>query len=173
MIRILGLATLLLTSFALVGFAGDKKEPVRHAAFESLKKLAGEWVALGKDGKPTDQVVSVYKVTAAGSAVHEVIFPGTAHEMITVYHLDGKDLVLTHFCAAKNQPQMKAEPMKGNKLEFKFTGGANIDVKKDMHMHEGTITFIDDNTIESMWQGWMDGKPDDGHKVSMKLVRKK
>jgi hypothetical protein len=111
-------------------------------------------------------------VTAAGSAVHEVIFPGTAHEMITVYHLDGKELVLTHFCAAKNQPQMKAEPMKGNKLEFKFTGGANIDVKKDMHMHEGAVTFIDDNTIESTWQGWMNGKPDDGHKVSMKLVRK-
>lgn len=170
MVRIPGVAVLLLAGAAFAGVAGEKSEP--HPGFESLKKLAGEWVSLGKDGKPTDQVVSVFKVTAAGSAVHEAVFPGSAHEMVTVYHLDGKNLVLTHYCAAKNQPQMKAEPMKGNKLEFKFTGGANIDVKKDMHMHEGAITFIDANTIEWAWQGWMNGKPADGHNVSMKLVRK-
>ncbi len=173
MSRILSLGFVLLFTLSLVGTAGDKKETTNHAGFDKLKKLAGEWVALGKDGKPTDQVISIYKVTAAGSAVHEVIFPGTAHEMITVYHLDGKNLVLTHYCAAKNQPQMKAEPMTGNKLAFKFTGGANIDPAKDMHMHDGTITFIDDNTIESTWQGWMNGKPDDTHRFSMKLGRKK
>ena len=30
-----------------------------HTGLERLKKLAGTWVAADKDGKPTDQVVSV------------------------------------------------------------------------------------------------------------------
>ena len=60
-----------------------------------------------------------------------------------------------------------------NKLVFDFAGGANIDPAKDMHMHEGSITIVDDDHIEWSWQGWQNGKPADGHKVAMKLVRKK
>ena len=56
------------------------------------------------------KIVSVIKVTAGGSAVHETLFPGSAHEMVSVYHLDGADLVMTHFCALGNQPRMKADP---------------------------------------------------------------
>jgi hypothetical protein len=149
------------------------KEPAQ-AALEKLKKLSGEWVAADKDGKPTADVVSVFRVTAAGSAVHETIFPGKPFEMVSVYHLDGKDLIMTHYCAAGNQPRMKLDA-KGpaNKLIFQFAGGANIDPAKDMHMHEGSITIVDDDHIEWSWQGWENGKPAAGHNVSMKLVRKK
>mgnify|MGYP003352508404 CR=1 FL=1 len=35
-------------------------------------------------------------VTAAGSAVVETIAPGTPHEMVTVYHLDGDKLADTY-----------------------------------------------------------------------------
>jgi hypothetical protein len=40
-------------------------------------------------------------------------------------------------------------------------------------MHEGTITFVDDDHVE--WSGvcWKDGKPDTSHVCQMKLVRKK
>ena len=47
----------------------------------------------------------VYGVTAAGTAVMEALFPETDHEMLTVYHLEGNDLVLTHYCAMGNQPR--------------------------------------------------------------------
>src|SRR5436189_3965590 len=40
-----------------------------HPGLERIKKLAGTWVEADKDGKPTDKVVSVVKVTAGGSAV--------------------------------------------------------------------------------------------------------
>src|SRR5262249_40325421 len=43
--------------------AGDDKhqgkEAGKNTAFETLKGLKGEWVSTDKDGKPTDQVVSV------------------------------------------------------------------------------------------------------------------
>jgi hypothetical protein len=148
---------------------GDK-----NPGFEKLKKLAGEWVALDDKGKPTDQVVSAFKVTAAGSAVQETIFPGSGHEMVSVYHLDGKDVVMTHYCALGNQPRMKLDPKgKENELKFDFAGGTNLDPAKDMHMHEGVIKIVDDDHIETTWSGYNGGKPAEGHKMTMKLVRKK
>ena len=46
---------------------GDKATAAPHPGFEKMKKLAGTWVVADKDGKPTDQVASVIKVTAAGN----------------------------------------------------------------------------------------------------------
>jgi hypothetical protein len=120
------------------------------------------------------QLVSVYKVTAAGSVVHETLFPGAPHEMVTVYHLDRGSLVLTHYCAAGNQPLMKADPNSPpNRIDFKFAGGTNLDPAKDMHMHEGSITFVDDDHIEWKWIGYQNGKPSADHQMATKLVRKK
>jgi hypothetical protein len=169
---------LLLLALAVTARAGDKDEPKtppppKHPALEQLKKLSGEWVALDAEGKPTAQVVTVFRVTAAGSAVHETLFPGTAHEMVTVYHLDGKDLVLTHYCAMGNQPHLKYDPSSPDKtLRFQFAGGTNLNPEKDMHMHEGSITLTDDDHVEWSWQGYKDGKPV-AQKCAMKLTRKK
>jgi hypothetical protein len=156
----------------------DKHNPssasASHPGLERLKQLAGTWVQADEDGKPTDQVVSIYKVTAAGSAVQETIFPGQAHEMLSIYHLDGSDLLLTHYCALGNQPRMKADPdSPSNQIRFKFAGGTNLDPAKDMHMHEGTLTFVDADHIEFSGVAWVDGKPAEDHCATMKLVRKK
>ena len=144
------------------------------ANLERMKKLAGTWVEADKDGKPTDKVVSVVKVTAGGSAVQETIFPGQAMEMVSIYHLDKGDLVMTHYCMLGNQPRMKADAKSpANQIRFLFDGGSNFDPKKDMHMHEGTLTFIDADHIEFSGQAWVDGKPATDHCVTMKLTRKK
>ena len=145
-----------------------------HAGLERMKKLAGTWVEADKDGKPTDKVVSVIKVTAAGSTVTETLFPGQPHEMMSVYHRDGADLVMTHYCALGNQPRMKADPKSPpNQIRFLFAGGTNLDPAKDMHMHEGTLTFIDEDHIETSGVAWVGGKPSETHCGQMKLVRKK
>jgi hypothetical protein len=145
-----------------------------HPGLEKLKALAGTWVEADKDGKPTDKVVSVVKVTASGSAVHETMFPGEAMEMVSVYHRDGDDLVMTHYCALGNQPRMKADPKSpANQIRFLFAGGTNFDPAKDMHMHEGTLTFVDDDHIEFSGVAWVNGKPAEDHCVTLKLVRKK
>jgi len=34
--------------------------------------------------------------------------PDDTPTMTTIYHLDGEDLRMTHYCAAKNQPRLKA-----------------------------------------------------------------
>ena len=60
--------------------AGKRPPVPTSPAFETMKKLAGTWLAADQDGKPTDQVVSIIKVTAGGSAVHETLFPGQPQE---------------------------------------------------------------------------------------------
>ncbi len=171
-----GLMVLVLGAGALGGDAPapGKAQVAAHAGLERLKKLAGTWVAADQDGKPTDQVVSVIKVTAAGSAVQETLFPGQPHEMVSIYHRDGADLVMTHYCALGNQPRMKADPNSPpNQIRFQFAGGTNLDPAKDMHMHEGTLTFVDDDHIEFSGVAWAGGKPAQDHCPTMKLVRKK
>jgi hypothetical protein len=155
--------------------SADKTPPAfPKAGLERMKKLAGTWVAADEDGKPTNKVVSVIKVTAGGSVVQETLFPGTPMEMISMYHCDGADLVLTHYCMLGNQPRMKADPKApSNQLHFKFAGGSNFDPAKDKHMHEGTLTFIDDDHIEFSGVCWEGGKVAKVPPCYMKLVRKK
>src|ERR1700676_3531295 len=158
---------------------GDEKTGTPPAAstnanMEKMKKLAGTWVAADKDGKPTDQVVSIIKLTAGGSAVHETLFPGQPHEMVSIYTVDGPDLVMTHYCVLGNQPRMKADPESpANQIVFQFAGGSNLDPKKDKHMHAATLTIVDDNHIEIAGVGWEGGAPAKDMCCGMKLVRKK
>ena len=94
--------------------------------------------------------------------------------MVSIYHRDGADLVMTHYCALGNQPRMKADPKSpANQIRFQFAGGTNLDPAKDMHMHEGTLTFVDDDHIEFSGVAWVGGKPAEDHCGTMKLVRKK
>jgi len=139
-------------------------------AFERFKSLAGEWVA-AEDGPMAKKgdLVATYHLTGAGTAVVEEIFPGTAHAMTTVYHQDGADLVLTHYCMGGNQPRMRAKPTDGPKVSFAFDGGTNLDPAKDEHMHAATFTFLSADEFRSQWIEHAAGKPK--NTVSMHLAR--
>jgi hypothetical protein len=103
--------------------------------------------------------------------VVERLFVDQPHEMTTVYHLDGADLVLTHYCAAGNQPRMRTRKTDTAVLFFEFDGGTNFDPARDMHMHEAKIEFVGPDEIRHSWQSWKDGKPA-GHAPGFRLVRK-
>ena len=65
----------------------------------------------------------------------ETVFPGSPHEMVTVYHADGPDLVLTHYCMEGNQPRMRAQGRQRLALRIPVRRGTNIDPQRDRHMH--------------------------------------
>jgi hypothetical protein len=178
MTRRLLVCSVLLLAFQLLAYGDEKNVNLSptptNSGLERMKKLAGTWLAADKDGKPTDQVVSIIKVTAGGSAVHETLFPGQPHEMVSIYTVDGPDLVMTHYCVLGNQPRMKAEPKSpANQISFQFAGGANLDPKKDKHMHAATLTIVDDDHLEVAGVGWEDGAPAKDMCCGLKLVRKK
>jgi hypothetical protein len=128
------------------------------AAFERLKALAGAWegTVATRDGPPA-QVR--FEVISGGSAVMETLFPGAGNEMRSVYHLDRGALVMTHYCAAGNQPRMRlAKGSTDDLLVFEFTGGTNLDARKDMHIHGGRIRLAGPDRLEAEWDHWKGGK---------------
>lgn len=173
-----GVVVAVVAATSLAAEGGGKSEPrapnpPTNAALEKMKKLAGTWLLADKDGRATDQVASVIKVTAGGSAVHEILFPGQPQEMVSVYTMDGSDLIMTHYCVLGNQPRMKADPKSpANQIVFRFAGGTNLDPKKDKHMHEAVLTIVDDNHIEVNGVGWENGAPAQEMCCGLKLVRK-
>jgi hypothetical protein len=151
--------------------AEEKAATVNAQRFEALKKLAGDWVEVGKDGKPTDKLVSSIRVTSAGSAVQETLFPGSDHEMVTMYHLDGADLVLTHYCSLGNQPRLKAEPGGDvNTIVFKFVSATNLKSDDDHHINGATFTLAGKDHFKAAWVSCKEGKT--CHQVNLDLVRK-
>jgi hypothetical protein len=169
---------LLLAGLAFAATAADKHDhsstAATNAGFEKIKSLVGTWVVADKDGKPTEEVASVIKLTAGGTALQETLFPGQPHEMISVYTADGADLVMTHYCMLGNQPRMRAKlKSAANKIDFQFDGGTNLDPKKDKHMHAATLTIVDADHIEIDGVGWENGAPAKEMCNGMKLVRKK
>jgi len=142
-----------------------------QAGLDRLKELAGDWTVTGGPEGVEGSIVS-YRVTGGGSTVVETMFGGTDHEMITVYHLDGDDLVLTHYCAAGNQPRMKAARSDdADRLEFRFDGGTNVHPKKGFHMHNATITFKGPDAVRAEWEAFKDGATD--HVGTFDLSRRK
>jgi hypothetical protein len=150
---------------------GDKTSAASSQRFEALKQLAGDWVEVGKDGKPTDKVVSSIRVTSAGNTVQETLFPGSDHEMVTMYHLDGDDLVLTHYCSLGNQPRLRAERgTDANKIVFKFVSGTNLKSTDDHHINGATLFLDGKDRFKAEWVSCKDGKT--CHQVNLDLVRK-
>ncbi|MCA9319435.1 MAG: hypothetical protein KDB18_11680 [Salinibacterium sp.] len=122
------------------------------SALDRIKALEGTWISLDEEGQPTDTVVSTYRTTAGGSAVLETIFPGTKNEMISVYHLDGEDLVLTHYCTMQNQPRMRAtKDSDAKKIVFKAYEVCNAKSDADPAMRQGTVWFLGENRLKSEW----------------------
>src|SRR5262245_59268750 len=81
------------------------------SAFEFLKTLAGDWERVGGGGHQHGSAArgTTFRITAAGSSVLETILPGDPSEMLSVYHMDGDELLLTHYCALHNAPILKFE----------------------------------------------------------------
>jgi hypothetical protein len=143
-----------------------------RSAFEFLKTLSGAWERSGgAHDHGGDSHVVTFRNTAGGSSVMETIFPGEAMEMISMYHMDGDTLLLTHYCALQNAPVLKFEKSgTPGEIKFVFHGGTNFDPKVDPHVHEGVLRIKDANVLESSFVAYSNGKPD--QKPSGTLKRK-
>lgn len=125
------------------------------AGFDKLKSLAGEWQAILSDGK-VHKVL--YQIASGGSALVETLMPPDEPSMMSIYHVDGDKLVMTHYCSAGNQPRMRAVVTGTDikSLNFKFVGATNLAKSSDGHMHGLTITFKDKDQIRHTWT-WREG----------------
>jgi hypothetical protein len=124
-----------------------------------IKKLEGTWMAVDEKGQVTDQVASIFRVTANGHAVEEIMFPGTQHEMVNMYFRDVDEVQMTHYCAGGNQPRMRlvATP-KAGVVQLEFVDITNMVTMNDEHMHEGQYQWVDDNHLKTEWRSFKNGR---------------
>ena len=136
-----------------------------HAAavFAHFKGLAGAWKGTMGMGEATQGPMEVtYRLTAGGTAVEETLFCRTNHEMVTLYHLDGSRMLLTHYCAAGNQPTMVLVPGDDPaKPRFEFLRATNLADPKEGHMHNASFDFSEAGRLQTRWTYFEQGKP--GH----------
>jgi hypothetical protein len=110
-------------------------------AFEKIKGLAGTWNVVGTSDNVSFEVIS------GGSALVE-----RGEDMITVYHLDGNSVRLTHYCDAGNQPRLRASrfasPLTG--LRFDFVDVTNLKPGK-VYINGLDIAWLEDGTVRETW----------------------
>jgi hypothetical protein len=92
-------------------------------AFEKMTTLVGSWQAT----VPTGIQSAEFQLIANGSVIASRLSGGMPHDMHTMLHMDGSELMLTHYCAMRNQPRMVLTPgSDSDKLVFEFRDGRNI-----------------------------------------------
>jgi len=146
-----GVAFVVIASAALTG---DKtKSP---EAFDRLTSLKGEWTGQ-IDGVNT---TLIYTLTANGSALMEQCRPENGPEMITMFTVDGDHLIATHYCSARNQPQMATSPITDAQkpLEFSLVRVTGLQSPDDFHNTGLTVIQEDNDHLTQEWSYQHRGK---------------
>lgn len=151
---------LLISSLLMAAAAIDASEPKpgvdSNAAFARLKTLAGEWQADTSMGKARLS----YELIAGDTALVEREIMGSMPPMLTVYHLDGDRLLLTHYCMAGNQPRMQARAFdaKSGELDFQFLDATNLKSAGAAHMHNARLRLVDNDHLAAEWDFYENGQ---------------
>lgn len=131
---------------------GDSSSQIDNIAFNTIKQLAGDWQGNFKwtgGHELKGKMNAKYYLTGNGSAVVEDLTTEGKPVMTSVYHLDGNDLRVTHFCGAGNQPRLKAGAYnnESKSVKFEFIDITNLRSPDAPHVHGLELKFTDNNHI--------------------------
>jgi hypothetical protein len=118
-------------------------------AFAAIKAMPGTWEGKGEDGQPLQ--VS-FKVVSGGTAVMSEIQSDHAHDMVSLFNMDGSRLLLTHYCSMGNQPRMQASVSPdGKTFTFNYVDATNLASPDAGHIQKMVLTLVDENHHTENW----------------------
>jgi hypothetical protein len=135
------------------GSAPARTESVGDRMFDRLQSLAGDWEGTlewsgARSGSGT--LRASYRVVSNGSAVIESLsMGGDAPSMTTVYHRNGDELRMTHFCAARNQPRLIADRFEEpeSRVHFSLVDVTNAEPGRG-YVEAFDLAFLGDDRVE-------------------------
>lgn len=140
--------------------------------FARIKRLEGTWYAVDAQGRVTEQVASVFRVTANGHSVQEIMFPGSPNEMVNMYYRDVDNVLVTHYCAGGNQPTLRLVPTpQPGVIRLEFHDITNMVTIDDEHMHEATYRILGEDRLKTEWVTFVSGRA--GETARFELVRRR
>ena len=127
------------------------------SGFDRLKTLVGTWEAAGQPGRPLTNTI---RLVSNGTALEETFQSAEDDQMVTLYTPNGNRLVMTHYCAAGNQPRMESPAVTGDTKEFDFslTGVTNLAGPNAGHMRHLLIQIADQDHFTEKWTWRENGK---------------
>lgn len=144
------ITVVLCTSLALAE-SGAKK------TFDSLKALEGTWEGKNRQGQ---SLKVTFRETAGGSALLSEIHGMGPEDMVSMIHMDGDRLLMTHYCGAGNQPRMKATlAPDGKSVAFDFVDATNLARSEAGHMNHVVFAMPDSDHHTEEWSFIDHGKP--------------
>ena len=154
-------------ALAAIGAAAQAKG---NPGFDKLRTLVGQWE--GKNSRGVAVRVD-YALTSGDSVLMETIVPTGESTMVSMYHLDGDRLMMTHYCGAGNQPRMRAGTVGADTraINFSFQDATNLPNLDAGHMVGMALAWQNKDHITHVWTWREKGKPDMNEKFD--LVRKK
>jgi hypothetical protein len=124
----------------------QQQAPDSRAAMERLKTLVGTWEST-VTGRSGGQSVT-YTLTGGGSVLIE-----NAGGMMTAYHLDKDQLVLTHFCGAGNQPRMRIKAADAKHIYFEMYDITNLANPQAYHSTTLDVVFLGNDRVDLVYGG--------------------
>jgi hypothetical protein len=151
-VKILPIATI---AVLLMTSSGMWAQSDAQKGLEKLKSLVGTWQGKTAKGEPVEDS---FALTAGGTAVMGDDKMGS-EEMLSLFYVDGRRLLMTHFCPSGNQPRMEATVSPDLKtISFDFLDATNLPSKQAGHMHHAIYIFSDSDHYSQEWTWLEDGK---------------
>jgi len=156
-------------------FAESLAQP--QQIYQWIKQLEGEWLLSGVDSQEggtkthpsvvplfgSEQVAMRFSLIGRESTVQEDLLPGTARQMVTMYHCKDSscsDVKATHYCAKQNQPEFLASRDSApQELIFECDMTTELCQSWDGHIHRITHTLSEDGThLRSAYATYLNGE---------------
>jgi hypothetical protein len=144
------------------------------AAFERFKSLDGLWKGRSTVGWTG---TAVFRVIGRGSVVLQTTSfddpEAATHSMASAIHMDGDQLILTHYCEAGNQPRLVASAVTpdGREITFTFKDGTNLPNRNTGHMDRVVFRFDDADHFYRRWTWYQNGQETWLEAISSERVR--
>src|SRR5438477_12463077 len=134
--------------------AADKT--TSEEAFDRLATLKGEW----RGEQEGVKINLIYTLSANGSVLMEEFRPESGPVMITMFTVDGDHLIATHYCSAKNQPQMVTSAITDAQKPLAFALARITGLKSPDNWHNTGLTVIqkDNDHLTQEWTYQFKGK---------------
>jgi hypothetical protein len=160
-----------------VACVSEAQDDSGATAFGKLKSLVGDWEGTYQwTGAltATGSMNAAYYLTGNGSALVENLMMDGVPIMTSVYHLDGADLRMTHYCGAQNQPRLKVEriDLAHGAVDFGFVDITNLRSPDAPHVHGLELRLIDSNDITVTFLFQSGGK-ESRERIALRRVERK
>jgi hypothetical protein len=126
-------------------FALAASQLFADSGLDKIKSLVGEWEATTPEGPATIK----YELISNGTAVEERLGVHN-EEMVSIYHMNGDKLMMTHYCSFNNQPRFEAA-VDGDTITFRYVDATNLPTESTPHINGLVLSFKDADHFTQQW----------------------